>query len=402
MCVLLLVSSGMSSEERQVGNRTKATLIDLFDEDEDALEAAQKQIQYEAKEIMRERNAKNKKVPQPMLTVRGALDLKREYDRLGLDTSDLANLVDASYDDQDEYVDLPEELREVKLLQRKVVQRLQAESTDILSDPFVDVPNLKGLLTLTKVDEQTLQLEAELQQQAEQQISTLKLLDGSSDDHQMALDTLRKQVNREWDFFAFGRAPPPDYSLSPQQRQDINKHRAILLFEDMQQKGIEPSIVTWNKLLAVHAEAVKVEEAMAIFASIQEVGIAVNNRTYEPLIRMHLRNKDLESAIAAKDEAIMNNIVPTEESFGMLVQSLARRDETLNALKMLEQASSLGVKLHERNLKLLRTQCEKLGLTHPDLPANPLQWAKDVKVRRRQLKQTSRRKIQRLDSLSFI
>jgi pentatricopeptide repeat protein len=154
--------------------------------------------------------------------------------------------------------------------------------------------------------------------------------------------------------------------------------------------------------LGVHAEAVHVDDAMTVFEEMKgTLQIAPDNATYESLIRMFVRAKDLDSALKMKTDMQALQLVPTQESFGLLVRAFTHRDMIVEALQMVEEAKRNNVPILERNLTVLRNRCKKLGVTHPDLGPDPLAWAKQAKTVRRNMKESSQRSIQSLQSVAW-
>jgi hypothetical protein len=64
---------------------------------------------------------------------------------------------------------------------------------------------------------------------------------------------------------------------------------------------------------------------------------------------------------------------------------------------MVEEATDRGHKLSERHLTHIRARCAKLKIQHPDIPADPNAWVKDVKKARKDARSAS---LRRLNSLA--
>ena len=127
----------------------------------------------------------------------------------------------------------------------------------------------------------------------------------------------------------------------------------------------------------------------------------VDARTYEYMIRLFIRTGDMDKALAMKDAALAGNMKPTEESYGLILRLFTHRKMTAEALKILEEAHSKGITIHERNIKHLRKQCDALGVKHPNIPPDPHAWVKEVKQERFKKRDTSQRRVQSLLSKSF-
>jgi pentatricopeptide repeat protein len=242
--------------------------------------------------------------------------------------------------------------------------------------------------------------EIELSERMNQRVNIISALD-KTEDVQQDLDMMRKEIDKEWDYRSFGRAPPQDYSMGLIAKQNIIKHRAMLAFENMVLKRIVPNASHWNRLLAVHSEAMRTEEALTVFRNIKAKDNLVDSKTYEYLIRMFVRTGDVDKAVGIKEEAVTRGLIPTTESYGLLIRAHSHRQQIVEALKVLEEARNNGVPVHDRNLKFLRSRCHSLGVSHPDMPPDPTAWVKTLKQERRNAKHTSNRRVQPLVSKYF-
>lgn len=64
-------------------------------------------------------------------------------------------------------------------------------------------------------------------------------------------------------------------------------------------------------------------------------------------------------------------------------------------------AAVLGIKVQERHLQHLRARCATLGIVHPNMPADPLQWVADMKKLRKDGKNRSQRKMNSVRSALY-
>jgi pentatricopeptide repeat protein len=178
-----------------------------------------------------------------------------------------------------------------------------------------------------------------------------------------------------------------------------------------------------------------------------KLGIRPSTVTYRGLIRMHILAKDIDAALKLKDEMIKDhNMVPDAESYGWLIRSCGHRDLLVEGLQLLEEVSErgsafalpfpsfyslchtavyhtanmisshsrfnrplplhsplsfLGIKVQERHLQHLRARCATLGIVHPNMPADPLQWVADMKKLRKDSKNRSQRKMNSVRSALY-
>ena len=160
-------------------------------------------------------------------------------------------------------------------------------------------------------------------------------------------------------------------------------------------------MATLTNYFAVYADANYYKQALNIFNEFKTFNIKPTTQTYRVLVRMHIRQKDIDKAIEAKNEMNALKLRPDFEIHGMLIESFTHRNMIVEALKELEEATANGLKVSEKHLRQLRNRCNKLGVKHPDMPADPHQWIKDLKQVRRDTRHSSNREIQRVQSALF-
>jgi len=210
-------------------------------------------------------------------------------------------------------------------------------------------------------------------------------------------------VQEQWELLHFGRAPNTEFHNKPLgARRKQNVMRAQHIFEHMLAQNIQPDVKIMNELLAVHAEAVHVDDALAVLDRFSKFGVEPNERTYRYLIQMHVRNGDINAAVQLKDEMKQTKgIIPHKDSYGLILQSLTHREMLVEALKVLEEASLDQRRIPEGHLRYLRSRCEKLGIKHPNIPADPKQWVKDTKEMRSKLKHAPQSRIEHVRTKLF-
>ena len=197
-----------------------------------------------------------------------------------------------------------------------------------------------------------------------------------------------------WSIVEFGRAPPPDYSPPLPVRQAHHIRRAEMLYEDFRQTGLEPDTTTLTSFMSVYAEALKDQRALKVMETFALHGVGPDVHSYRALVRMFIRKKDVATAQQVCDEMHAAGLVGDGELYGMLVQSYAHRDALPEALKALERATDARVRVPERHLKVLRARCVKLGVKHPDMPADPHAWVKAAKQSKARVDMGSSRRVQ--------
>jgi pentatricopeptide repeat protein len=116
---------------------------------------------------------------------------------------------------------------------------------------------------------------------------------------------------------------------------------------------------------------------------------------------MHVIRRDGEKALAVYDDMQSKSLIPSKDSYGYLIQLLSSKNMLEQAFRVLEDSADRSINLRELHIKHLRHTCERLGIIHPNLPADPLLWLKKVKEVRLQQKNRSKRNIQPIQSALY-
>jgi tetratricopeptide (TPR) repeat protein len=179
--------------------------------------------------------------------------------------------------------------------------------------------------------------------------------------------------------------------------------KADKVFAALLREGFKPDAITLNTYMSTYAEAYKQDDALEIFDSFPKFGLVPDARSYRILIRMHIRCKNISAAMKAKEEAVkvLGDSYNDGEAYGLLIESWAHRRELVESLKLLEEATDKNIRIHERFIRNLRAQCEKLGVVHPNMPPNSRQWIKNLKEERRKSAKANQRRIEPIRSALF-
>uniref|UniRef100_A0A7S3GUE0 Uncharacterized protein n=1 Tax=Spumella elongata TaxID=89044 RepID=A0A7S3GUE0_9STRA len=293
-------------------------------------------------------------------------------------------------------------------------------NTSVFEDPFSECSSNRGVLqgkeVAAETEEQRIARE-ELEEQ-ERKINRISVLDASLTTHEKvergALAALKHNAERGlavpkdssvpvvtmddirdgYDLVYFGRPPDADYSKTLPQRRMINCHRADLALQHMLDSDIEPTNKALTNYLGVSTAAGFADRAEKALTLFDKHRVKVTQHAYENIMNMHIRNRNIVEAQRTLENMREKKIVPTPDTFGGLLQAHFQRNNIVEALKVLEEAAANNVVVPERNIKFLRSRCEKLGIKHPDMPADPLAWVKEVKLTRRRMKMSSQKHIE--------
>jgi hypothetical protein len=195
------------------------------------------------------------------------------------------------------------------------------------------------------------------------------------------------EVDRQWQYILFARCPEPDYTKPLLERRKENIARAHGLYQDMLQQGIQPNVETLTLYMSVYSEAAKLDESINLIEKFaMNHDLLPNEQTYHALIRMHIFLKDVNGAMTRFHEMKERDLPVTGKIYGTLIQTLTHRDQLVEALQLLEEATEKKIHISNTFLKKLRNRCEKLNVSHPDLPEDPEKWVKEVKEFRKKTK----------------
>lgn len=216
-------------------------------------------------------------------------------------------------------------------------------------------------------------------------------------------DLTNADIEAQWEMVEFGRAPQPDYSIPIPHRRRMNIQRAEEILVDMiKNRGIRPDTTTLNAMVSVYADGMCEGEARATLSQYDDMGCAPNASTYLPLLRLSIKRSEISTMETTLAEMRSKGIRPDAESFGLVIQTYTNRGMVVEALKALEEAAAGGVRVREPYLKRLRGRLNNLGMSHPNMPADPMQWVRDVKTERRKAKQSSQSKINDVKTALYV
>ena len=102
-----------------------------------------------------------------------------------------------------------------------------------------------------------------------------------------------------------------------------------------------------------------------------------------------------------KEMTSAHKLIPDKESYGLLIESLTRREMFVEALQLVEETAKRKIELRENQIRLLRKRCKALGIHHPDIPPDPNQWYEETKKARKDKRHSARSTLQNIESLLF-
>jgi len=125
---------------------------------------------------------------------------------------------------------------------------------------------------------------------------------------------------------------------------------ASKLVEEMQERGVTPTVHVLNAHLSVYSKSLQFGEAREFLA--EQFGAAnlkPNQQTFLHLIEMYIRGGRLKEALDLKEEMASSfGLRPGSAVLGQLVRKLADLDRLMEALALLDEAQDAGIKIRER------------------------------------------------------
>jgi len=190
-------------------------------------------------------------------------------------------------------------------------------------------------------------------------------------------------VNSEWNKVLFARAPSPNYKINIEQRYHKNILKAQYFFLELLLHELKVDIITLNASLSVWSEALKFDEAYNFLHTFYSFNLKPDDRSLRHLSRMHIRAKDMKGSLKLKSKADMMNLSYDNESYGLLMKSSLQRNMITDSILLLEESVENGNCILDRHIDTLRSRCTKIGIKHPSVPPNPLEWKKQLKESRK-------------------
>ncbi|CAH0484871.1 unnamed protein product [Peronospora farinosa] len=174
-----------------------------------------------------------------------------------------------------------------------------------------------------------------------------------------------------------------DFELKPMNLQDFGKFqtlnikRAEVRFHEMTfEKGLKPSLITLNSMLAVYSNALRLRSAeVFVDETFSKFDHKPNKFTYRSMMQMYVRAKrttQAEQLLERMRVEIENGDLEADApTFGFLVDHYARKRRMRRALATLEDADALGLQMQEKHLKKIRVLTEKYGVFSDLIPEDP-------------------------------
>eukprot|EP00250_Pteridium_aquilinum_P013100 c21129_g1_i1 orf=752-2941(-) len=133
---------------------------------------------------------------------------------------------------------------------------------------------------------------------------------------------------------------------------------ALGLFQDMQQEGMAPDVVTLLGVIDACAAQAVLSEAKQTHGYIERFGLVSNAMIVSALIKMYNKCGSLEDAQRVFDETPVKDVI----LWNTMIASYAQHGLGEKALQMFEQMKMYGVKPNESTLAIVLSACSHAGL----------------------------------------
>ncbi|KAJ8525628.1 hypothetical protein ON010_g15486 [Phytophthora cinnamomi] len=159
--------------------------------------------------------------------------------------------------------------------------------------------------------------------------------------------------------------------------QTLNIKRAEVRFHEMTfEKGLKPSLITLNSMLAVYSNALRLRSAEVFLdETFAKFDLKPNKFSYRSMMQMYVRAKRTTQAEKllerVRSEIESGDLEADEVTFGFLVDHYARKKLLRRALNTLEDADALGLQMQEKHLKKIRVLTERYGVFTDLIPEDP-------------------------------
>jgi len=108
-----------------------------------------------------------------------------------------------------------------------------------------------------------------------------------------------------------------------------NPKKALRLFEEMEERGIQPDVTVYNILIHVLGQADRVNESLQVMHKMLEIGCRPNVMTYNSLIRNLCIAGRMHKAYQLLEQMVHQRCIPNATTYHYFFSKLRRPKETL-------------------------------------------------------------------------
>ncbi|CAE8704838.1 unnamed protein product [Polarella glacialis] len=136
--------------------------------------------------------------------------------------------------------------------------------------------------------------------------------------------------------------------------REKNLDRVKLVYEEMQKRKIDPSIVTFNTILDCYARCCRMEDVAEILLAMKQAGIKANLVTYSTMLKGHCQSGNLRAGFDLVQEMrTVAGIKPDEIMYNSLLDGCAQNNLPDEGLKVLQEMQADNVKPSNFTLSVL-------------------------------------------------
>ncbi|KAL0371557.1 UNVERIFIED_CONTAM: Pentatricopeptide repeat-containing protein, chloroplastic [Sesamum angustifolium] len=140
-----------------------------------------------------------------------------------------------------------------------------------------------------------------------------------------------------------------------------NYKRALEIFDEMLQNGVQPDRITYNSLLAVCSGAGLWESARSLFDEMVYKGIDQDIYTYNTLLDAACSGGHMDVAFDIMAEMPAKNILPNEVTYSTMIRGCAKSGRLDRALNLFNEMKFAGIKLDRVSYNTLLAIYASLG-----------------------------------------
>ncbi|CAI9289685.1 unnamed protein product [Lactuca saligna] len=115
------------------------------------------------------------------------------------------------------------------------------------------------------------------------------------------------------------------------------------LFDQIIEKGIDPTIVTFNSLIYGFCKARDLIGAMRSFHNIEDHGLVPNAITYTTLMNFFCEEGNMQKVFDMKKEMEDNGVDPTHVTYTVIIKSLCKQKKLQESLSLINHMFSNGI-----------------------------------------------------------
>ncbi|GAV05755.1 hypothetical protein RvY_15835 [Ramazzottius varieornatus] len=131
-----------------------------------------------------------------------------------------------------------------------------------------------------------------------------------------------------------------------------NEHQfdPIAFLAQLEQKGIEPNRVTFQRLTAFYCQKGDIEGATKILEFMRAKDLPINESIFNVLIQGYARSGDMKSAEGVLDMMTSSQLEPSSVTYRTLLEAYGEKGDMESVRRVMELAKTKGIQLNDADL----------------------------------------------------